>query len=964
MTLATPANGGARRIPLLQTYDRYGRLRGAAGALVIHHGGYYARSTWAFFGVDNRDLFEDQASPAAGVLRDAASFIARRVSLRGIGTDRRMYRPGETVNAAVLVDNRGKDANDVAILWTFRPHGVKEDAARVERATTVAANQIERVAAEFGELSPRHDLYEIQAEMWIDGTPVDVMTTGFVVDRPELLSSGPQLRFEDNYFTLDGRPMFLFGSDTYSYTYKSPHENPLTWAAEHSASRDFGFNLYEDLQYSPPGYTMSEADRRDFRAMAQLTQTHGLVFMPGMLIGRNVAIGDELLARQSGLCAEYARLLGDVPGLLYYINGDYRMELGEHPKDVRALWNRWLTERYGSTDRLRDAWGEEKVTAELGELDYWPPDTGRWDDPAAVDRLRFQNWLTRRWNAAHVKALREIDPHHPITSEYYMFCWGGMDLRQTIDGQDVSNIGFFDKPVDDILNLPLKIGFNDLRVRGKGVSLGEYGAKTHPAWTPENGAFGYHLVHTLDQRRQLFMAVAHVGLGMGASKIQNWCLRDAQQWIFPWGVFYPHELIPKDCAYVHRNQSIVWRHFSPRYEPTRLSVCLPNNMRLGNVEAAGRTVADSALSTVLSLHQRFNVIDDHHFNALSPRCRVMIYPAPFCVENDAYERLKEWVNEGGMLLITGDFSYDGHRRRTGLNRLTELAAVTHVEDLYPNTSRPASPTAQCRFKNGILPAGLTPCLRIEPAGAEVLGASEDDNPVLARNRAGKGWVWYFTDPTEVCTDAQAAAARRQVYAAFLDAAGCKPTSVTPTEDWLHVMEQPTAKGRIHVVSNRRMMDGHADVEIETQAGKVALRVRNAYPALAAVTEDGQVVSVSADGVAGVVGEPIMSGAGLRAMISLDGQDLRSSRAILTAPFDTGRLELPARDAELTAVVGEFQDGEWTELERLQIDASRPIIDIDADRATGLILLCEPSAEQRWVKHLNRAMQRPQELAGY
>jgi hypothetical protein len=964
MTFVFSADGGARRIPLLQTYDRYGRLRGAAGALVLHSGGYYAGSTWAVFGVDTQDLFDDPASPAAGVLRDAARFIAMRLSLRGIGTDRRLYRAGETVKAVVLVDNRGKDARDVTIRWSLRPHDAAEDGVTRERTVKVAPNTVERVAAEFSEFSTEHDLYEIRAEMLIDGAPVDTMTTGFVVARPEVLRSGPRLGFKKNYFTLDGRPMFLFGSDTYSYVYKSQHENPLTWAAEHSVSRDFGFNLYECLQYVLPKYSMREADRRDFLAMAQLTQKYGLVFMPGMLVGQNVAIGDKLLSRQDGLCREYARLLRDVPGLLYYLNGDYRMELGKHPEDVRALWNRWLKERYGATERLREVWGEEKVTAELGGLPFPPPNSGRWDDPAAVDRLRFQNWLTRRWNQAHVAAVREIDAEHPITSEYYKFCWGGMDLVQTIDGQDVSNFGFFDKPADDILHLPLKIAFNDLRVRGKGVSLGEYGAKTHPAWTAENGAFGYHIVHTLEQQRQLFMAVAHVGLGMGVSKVQNWCLRDSQEFIFPWGVFHPHEMIPKDCAYVHRNQSVIWRHFSPRYEPSRLTVCLPDNMRLGNIEAAGRTVADSAFETVLSLHRRFNVIDDHHLDALAPECRVMIYPAPFCVEDEAYDRVARWVSDGGMLLVTGDFSYDGDRRRTGLNRLSELAGVERVADLFANIGRPASPSAQCRFQIGIPAMGLSPCMRVRPAGAEVLGTAADGNPVLVRHRVGQGEVWLFTDPTEVCADAHAAKARRRVYAAFLDAADCDAIRVSPAETWLHVMEQPTARGRVYVVSNRRMTDGHAGVELETGAGKVTLQVRNGYPAMAAVMDEGQLVSVSADGRAGVSGATVMNGAGLRAVLSLDGKDLRSSRAILVAPFEAGRLELPGRDAPLTAVVGEFQQGQWTVLERIPIDASSPVLDIDADQATGLILLCEPPAERRWAEHLTRAMLRPQEMAGY
>ena len=33
--------------------------------------------------------------------------------------------------------------------------------------------------------------------------------------------------------------------------------------------------------------------------------------------------------------------------------------------------------------------------------------------------------------------------------------------QRTIDGQDVANIGFFDRPRTDIESLPLRIAFND-----------------------------------------------------------------------------------------------------------------------------------------------------------------------------------------------------------------------------------------------------------------------------------------------------------------------------------------------------------------------------------------------------------------------------------------------------------------------------------------------------------------------
>ena len=196
------------------------------------------------------------------------------------------------------------------------------------------------------------------------------------------------------------------------------------------------------------------------------------------------------------------------------------------------------------------------------------------------------------------------------------------------------------------------------------MSLGEYGVKTHPAWTVENGATHYHIVRTEEEQKQLFMAVAHYGLGLGASKVQNWCLRDAQTRVFPWGMFYPNQLVPKDVAYVHRNQSIIWRHFRPRYVPPKLIVCLPNQLRLGNDEGLGREVAYRTFADLLAAHYAFGTIDDHHLDQLPEETEVMILPSPFALRDDSFDRLLAWVRGGGTLVVTGDFTYDEDRQRT------------------------------------------------------------------------------------------------------------------------------------------------------------------------------------------------------------------------------------------------------------------------------------------------------------
>ncbi len=954
----------ARWIPLIQTYDRYGRPRGAAAAVVLNYNGFYAGSCWACFGVENRDLFEDPDGAAARALAQIARFIRRKMFLRNLTTGRRLYQQGEPVGASVVVDNRGARQRHGQVCFSLSRAGDERPVATATRDVAVESDTNQRVNAAFSKLDADADLYRVTATLEIDGEPIDEMVSGFVIEKPPVVSSGPELRFSDNYFTLNGRPTFLFGSDTYSRTYHSAAENPRTWWDELRAARDMGLNLYENLQYNNPGHRMSDDDWRSFRAMSQLTQGLNLVFMPGMLIGHNVAVGDAALSEESSLCREYARRLGDTPGLLYYVNGDYQMGLDQHPEDVNVLWNRWLKAKHETADRLRSAWGKGAVTGDLGDLEFPPPNSGRWDDAAAVDKLRFQNWLTRRWNRAHVEAVREHDRRHPITSEYYSRPFGGLDLVLTIDGQDVSNIGYFDQPVDDIDNLPLAIRWNDLRARGKGVSLGEYGVKTHPAWSEEKGAGGYHVARTEEEQKQLFVAVAHYGFGMGLSKIQNWCLRDAQARVFPWGIFYPNQLIPKDVAYVHRNLSIIWRHFSPRYVAPPLTVCLANQLRLGNDEALGTAIAYRAFADLLALHYDFNTIDDHHLEQVPSAAKAIVYPAPFALRDEAYAGLLAWVKRGGTLIVTGDFSYDANRQRTRTRRLEELAGVRFLAENYPNVARSLGQETKAEFSlSGMQSYPVRPCIRAEPFSAQVLGWTAEGQPVLFRNAVGRGVVHFFADPIELADDDSARGLRRQLYSALLETAGVEPLAVTPNVPWIHVMAQPTAGGTVHVIYNTKMEEGTAEVQIPTTAGPIHLTTRNRWPALAAVTQDGKVVGLSACGEAAVKQVPLLTGEGLNAVLSLNGEDLRESGAILIAPFEPGHVALPERSGDLTAVVGEFRGGQWTPLERIGLD-DVPSLEIDADRATGLTLVCAEGEEDHWAGYLTEAMRHPDRIEGH
>ena len=960
-------NDASRWIPLLTAYDRYGRERGAVGALLLHYGGFYAGSAWAYFGVDNEDLFAAPDSPMATGLERTARFMIDGLFLRNLATDTAGVRAGETATVSVTVVNRGPKTRDAYVVLTCTAPDGSELARETKQASVTGGSEYRASCTVPVPDTLPPGLVRVEATLTADDRTVDSMETGFVHLQAAGETGSPQLSFRDNYFRLGDRPVFLFGCDNYSNVYHSTAEGPLWWAREHAACRDFGFGIYENLQYSNPGHRVAEADWRSFLAMAQLTQEHDLTFMPGLLIGHNVAISDAEIAEQSRQCAEYARRLKDTPRLLWYINGDYQLR-HDDKATLKEKWNRFLQTRYGDIAALRKAWGRELPAGVdgWGSLPFPPKNTRRWDDVAYVDQMRFHVRLMTDWNRAHVNAIRAIDARCPITSEYYSTPFWGIDLRLTIDRQDVSNIGFFAEPVTDIDVLPLRIRWNDLRARGKSVSLGEYGVKTHPAWTTDNGGRGYHIVRTREQQKQLFMAVAHYAFGMGASKVQNWCLRDANQRVFPWGVFYPGPLVPKDVAYVHRNLSLLMRLFAPVYEPSPVTVLLCDNMRLGNHEELGRTLGHQSFEALLGLRVDFNVVSDWFAGHLPPSTQLMIYPSALCPGDESFAAVLEWVRQGGSLLLTGDCGYGPDRRHNRPQRLRELAGVEWLETNYPPEQRQKQESERLVSATPNVPSGWSaaPLAKVRPAAARVLAATGAGAPVLTTHGVGKGTVAFFADPVELSDDL---AQTRRLYHWFLERHGVSRASISPYDPEIHVLNQRTRTGRAHVLFSRHKEGTRRAVTVRTAAGNVQLGVRDRYPAIAGVADDGRLLVLGGDGRCGAEDAVLLEAEGMATLAALDGKDLRQSRAVVLLPFDEGTVRLRTSQPWRRPVVllGDVHDGLFRELERLTPAPGREVsVDFDADRSTLVGLACEQGTERRWTELVRTLVIRPDRFPGY
>ena len=96
-------------------HDRYSRLRGAVGAMLRHSSGTYAGSSWAFFGVTNRNLFAASELGMGGAFVDTMHSLARDTYVTSLVSELGSYRQGESVKLLADVFNGGRRNRNVRL---------------------------------------------------------------------------------------------------------------------------------------------------------------------------------------------------------------------------------------------------------------------------------------------------------------------------------------------------------------------------------------------------------------------------------------------------------------------------------------------------------------------------------------------------------------------------------------------------------------------------------------------------------------------------------------------------------------------------------------------------------------------------------------------------------------------------------------------------------------------------------
>ena len=571
--------------------------------------------------------------------------------------------------------------------------------------------------------------------------------------------------------------------------------------------------------------------------------------------------------------------------------------------------------------------------------------------------------LVERWLNAMYDSIRKVDTNHPVTAEFYQTPSDGIDLVGALGKLELANFGYFADKDEDYYRFPQVCRFLDQSVRGKGINVGEFGVKTHPAWK----ATGEYIeARTEEYKQAYFLSVAHYGFALGASKIQNWCWKYPVDLHFEWGINYPNELVGRDVLAFYRNSGLLFRRLRPRYETSETLVLLASENRMGG---QGRQVIEGQLNAIRLLMDervRFATLSDQYMEAIPEGVTTIFYPLPYCPSDAIVERLSEFVDQGGRLYISGDLSYDAARQRTRTNRLKNLCGVEFVSERFPNIAYQKGAEETAPANSGWPKYMAAPGIITRLAGAQLLLAGTDGTPIVTEFKRGKGRVIFSSDPIELHGDPRFQNYAHAFYRQLASAFHLKTEQIEPRDAPVHVFHVPSQDSREIVVLV------NYDHHNTAQAFVVPVADRNVKLTLRPWMT-GVLVGDSKTGIQAVESsadvfenDQLLIGSNLHFMaISFALDSLRTTQRMLILPMGEGMIRVPKGSKWHRQVVlaGQVAGGRWKQDEQFVPAETNGVLalPINASRSLSMLILCESGTEADAIRQMETWVNAPWEL---
>lgn len=922
----------ARWFPVLAAQDDAGRPRGAAGAMMLHSNGAYARGAWTFFGVDNHDIFDGGNPAAEASLQSALGVLQHKCFLHAAQTNYATYREGEAVQMRTLVSNFGR--KPVTLRVEIATQGFTKT-----HTITLQPGDTTEVNDRWLPKSFASERYTVDFTLSIGDQKIDTLQTGFNVWRDETLRKGMPLEFKDNYFQVEGKSVFLQGTDDYLHTFIDQDENASTWHADAQGCRDNCIDVYENLMgLRGPQHRPTETWWRWIDAMLLNTQAVGGIFFPGMLVFSNTAVTNADLADQTAYVRAFAKRYGGANAIMYYLNGDLQLHDPNLP-DLQLLYNDFLRAKYATDEALRAAWTITPPEAPLGKLTI-KRGGDDFADVRTMDDFQFRTSLVRRWLNAMHDAIREVDQKHPVTAEFYQLPVSGIDLLTATGKLELANFGYFAEKDLDYYRFPQTLRFLDQSMRGKGINVGEFGVKTHPAWDDA----GYYIESRTEQYEQsYFLSLSHYAFAMGASKIQNWCWKYPADLPFEWGINYPNDMVPRDVRACYRNSGLLFRSLRPKYVAPETIVLLASDSRMGG---QGHRIVEGQLNsirTLLDLNVAFGTLTDEFLDELPTSVKTIFYPLSYCPSDAIVARLTKFVEDGGHLYLSGDISYDSNRQRTRTSRLKDLCGVEFGSERYKGIDY-ATHAVETRSNPGQPSYFAAPGIEIRLAGAHHHITTKSGAPILTEFKRGQGKVIFNADPIELHADPRYQTYGREIYGMALKSfeMGVVPTDESSKS--VHLFDVPSQNDR-----KTTLLVNYGDRKAFHRVGGetgVLLEMNPKTPAAVVLKKGSEdILAVESSGNVREHNRLRIQSDLHFIALSLDGSPLCGLPRALILPMGTGKITFYCSEAMQRPILlaGEIASGSWHSYSesKLKTGPDNDIaMSITASENLAMLILCE------------------------
>ncbi|MER3502183.1 MAG: hypothetical protein C4295_12100 [Candidatus Fervidibacterota bacterium] len=813
----------ARLIPVLLARDRYGRFLGPAFSVMHHFAGPYAGSAWAFCGIEHPDL--TKVPPFQSLLAQVVRHLLDSVYLHSLKPSLWCYREGETAEISVKVRNDGVATKTVTVRMEVfpmpEPLRTGDGIVVGERTVMLAPNKEATVTMQWqigakgkgGKGEGKAAVYAVRARIVGGNLLLEAakgrerqsaniippiggeIWSGFCVWDEKVFRQAKPIAWRDNalceWDNGEWRPRFWLGTNQTGVLFapEATWENPLQWEWEFALMWKMGLRILRVLHlshFAGDFENPSEEFWRRYDALLLMAHRHGLLLMPCLHDWTGgVAISDEELRRQCALVRQIGARYKDMPRVIWDIENEAPVLFRDHP-DLHRLFRQWLQARYGTDKRLQEAWREP---VKLDEVKYAEHKPRGWDDLKFRDLQLFRRWLIERWVRANVQALREGGAKQPVTDEIDWKVCG--DHYEGAKWLDFTNLHYYGERTPLAIATYLK--FHERLARGHGLAIGEFGARDHPSFR-----FGGFCYAPAEEVIRHFVNLPLLAFALGGSMALNWDFKDMEACIFPWGLVHQHGIFAtlrngrweveaalkvsgKTMAAVARLLEECRLMFAA--EPAYVAVVLPDEHLLGaegevrwsGMGPAGRISAAvfRSLEALLRLHVHFRVVREWELAEALKRheVRFLVLPIPFVWNNETFATVQKFAQEGGTVIITGDFTFDPDRKRRRRERLTELLGIEFVDGVASPLELERLEPIRCVASDDAF--ALTewqgkPCVRVKQGirsgkqgaksreqGAEregeaqVLAMTEQGEPVVVARRLRKGFVLFSADAPEL-----------------------------------------------------------------------------------------------------------------------------------------------------------------------------------------------------------------------